>query len=64
MVTISPKRHGNCAKHPLTDEPWVFSFDELRTAAAAELFERVAQRKAGVAVPSIEQADLRWRERW
>jgi DNA invertase Pin-like site-specific DNA recombinase len=58
ILRVAAERGEIAAEHPLPDGPWVFNRDALRTSAAAKLIERVAQRKAGAAVPSCEQAGL------
>jgi DNA invertase Pin-like site-specific DNA recombinase len=57
-LRMAAERGEIAAEHPLPDGPWVFKREALRTAEAAQLVERVVQRKAGVAVPSADQADL------
>jgi DNA invertase Pin-like site-specific DNA recombinase len=51
--------HGEIpAEHPLPDGPWVFTRDALNAGAVSGLLTRVALHRAGMAVPSPEQADL------
>jgi DNA invertase Pin-like site-specific DNA recombinase len=57
-LRVAAERGEIAAEHPLPDGPWVFDRDVLASVAGMKLVERVAQRKAGVAVPSVEQADL------
>jgi hypothetical protein len=57
-LRVAAERGEIAAEHPLSDGPWVFNRNELESAAAIKLVERIAQRKARVAVPRIEQADL------
>ena len=57
-LRVAAERGEIAAEHPLPDGPWVFNRDELASTAATTLVNRVALRKLGVAVPSVEQADL------
>jgi hypothetical protein len=57
-LRVAAEHSEIAAEHPLPDGPWVFNRNELASAAATKLVERVAQHKSRVAVPSVEQADL------
>ena len=57
-LRMAAERGEIAAEHPLPDGPWVFNRDELNAAAAVKLVDRVAQHRAGVAIPSAEQVDL------
>jgi DNA invertase Pin-like site-specific DNA recombinase len=57
-LRIAAERGEIAAQHPLGDGPWVFNRDVLQTTGATALAERVAHRKAGVALPTIEQPSL------
>jgi Recombinase zinc beta ribbon domain len=57
-LRVAAERGEIAAEHPLPDGPWVFNRDELASTAATTLVNRVALRKLGVAVPSVEQAEF------
>ena len=57
-LRVAAERGEIAAEHPLPDGPWVFKRAELASTATKRLVERVTQRKAGVAVPSVEQTAL------
>jgi DNA invertase Pin-like site-specific DNA recombinase len=57
-LRMAAERGEIAAEHPLADGPWVFNREAFRTQATAALIERVAMHKAGVALPSADQASL------
>ncbi len=57
-LRMAAERGEIAAEHPLADGPWVFNRETLRTQAVVGLVERVAMHKAGVALPSADQANL------
>jgi len=57
-LRMAAERGEIAAEHPLADGPWVFNREALLTQAAAALVERAEMHKAGVALPSADQASL------